>query len=66
MNLSKHVKQRMVERNLTINDIESAINDGVVIIDEERIDDVVTFKRNGICVIATTGWDPFIITVFVK
>ena len=56
----------MVERNLTINDIESAINDGVVIIDEERIDDVVTFKRNGICVIATTGWDPFIITVFVK
>lgn len=66
MYLSKHVQQRMIERGLTINDIDLTIKYGLIVKNKSREDDVVTFERNGIYVIATNGWEPSVITAFVK
>ncbi len=45
MYLSKHVQQRMIERGLTINDIDLAIKYGLIVENKSREDNVVTFER---------------------
>ena len=65
MQLSRHAQQRICERNLTLQDVVLALDYGVVI-KEKSTTQRVTLEHNGIWVVATTGWEPYVITVFEK
>ncbi|WP_169753945.1 DUF4258 domain-containing protein [Photobacterium aquae] len=65
MHLSLHAQQRIIERNLTLQDVESALNYGVIVKNKSTTQRL-TIERNGIWVVTTTGWDPYVITVFSK
>lgn len=65
MLLSHHAQQRICERSLSLQDVELTLDYGVVI-KEKSTTQRVTLERNGIWVVATTGWEPYVITVFEK
>lgn len=65
MQLSHHAQQRICERSLSLQDVELTLDYGVVI-KEKSTTQRVTLERNGIWVVATTGWEPYVITVFEK
>ena len=65
MHLSHHARQRITERHLTIEEIESTINHGAII-KEKSSSNTITVEHNGVWVVATTGWEPYVITAFIK
>ncbi|WP_428479037.1 DUF4258 domain-containing protein [Photobacterium japonica] len=65
MRLSYHARLRMSERHLTPEDIASTLDYGVVI-KEKSLGSRIVFEHNGVWVVATSGWDPCVITAFIK
>ncbi|PTB31099.1 DUF4258 domain-containing protein [Photobacterium phosphoreum] len=65
MYISQHALERMIERNLTSNDVMLTVEYGSVV-NSKSNDTRVVLEIDGVCVVVTTGWEPCVITAFKK